>query len=186
MQRQNKNMTERIKRDEMKRVHAFVQLAYDNDPRVIQHKKEQVDAKDAAKRAKEEAARAEAAKREAAAEAVRESERAKAAEADAAKAAEKEGAASAKREKEKQRSALKKARKELRALGEAGAWAARAADLELLAAALPVEQLTELHATLVGAANVGGVHGEAAGAEALAAVGAQLTAEVERVVGAQK
>merc|ERR1719223_2351602 len=147
-------MTERIKRDEMKRVHAFVQLAYDNDPRVIQHKKEQVDAKDAAKRAKEEAARAEAAKREAAAEAVRESER--------AKAAEKEGAASAKREKEKQRSALKKARKELRALGEAGAWAARAADLELLAAALPVEQLTELHATLVGAANVGGVHGEAA------------------------
>jgi len=38
MQRQNKNMTDRIKRDELKRVQAFVQLAYDNDPRVQLHK----------------------------------------------------------------------------------------------------------------------------------------------------
>jgi DnaJ family protein C protein 2 len=38
MQRQNKNFTDRIKKDERQRVATFVQLAYDNDPRVIAYK----------------------------------------------------------------------------------------------------------------------------------------------------
>lgn len=38
MQRQNKNFTDRIKKDERQRVAAFVQLAYDNDPRIIAYK----------------------------------------------------------------------------------------------------------------------------------------------------
>ena len=55
MQRQNKNITDRIKRDEYKRVQAFVQLAYENDPRVIAHRESVAAAKLAAKAAKEEA-----------------------------------------------------------------------------------------------------------------------------------
>ena len=56
-----------------------------------------------------------------------------------------------KREKEKARSALKKARKEVKALADAGGrWAARAADLEVVAAALPLEALVALQAALGG------------------------------------
>ena len=47
----------------------------------------------------------------------------------------------AKNEKEKARSALKKARKELKAFGAEPRWAERVADLEVLAAALSLEQI---------------------------------------------
>ncbi len=185
MQRQNKNMCERIKKDEMKRVQGFVALAYENDPRVLKHKAEQAEAKKAAKDAKEEALRKEKEAKEAAAEAERAAEKAKQVEAEAAKAVEKEGAAASKREKEKQRSALKKARKELKALGDEGAWAAKKEEIDVLAAALALDELQQLHAALVGATNVAEVHGADAGAEAVAAMEAQLTADVARVMAQQ-
>ena len=87
MQRQNKNITDRIKRDEYKRVQAFVQLAYENDPRVIAHRESVAAAKLAAKAAKEEALAQERAAREAAAHAAAEAERQKQAVAEVAKAA---------------------------------------------------------------------------------------------------
>ena len=182
MQRQNKNMCERIKKDEMRRVQAFVSLAYENDPRVIKHKAEQAEAKKAAKDAKDEALRKEKEAKEAAAEAERAAEKAKQAEAEAAKALEKEGAAASKREKEKQRSALKKARKELKALCDEGPWASKKEEIDVLAAALALDELQKLHAALVGATNVAEVHGADAGAEAVAAMEAQLSADVARVM----
>ena len=68
----------------------------------------------------------------------------------AAKEAGAEAKAAEKREKEKARSALKKARKELKALGESERWARRAADLEVVAAALPLEQMQALQLALGG------------------------------------
>ena len=182
MQRQNKNMGERIKKDEVKRVQAFVALAYENDPRVLKHKAEQAEAKKAAKDAKEYALRKEKEAKEATAEAARAAEKAKQVEAEAAKAVEKQGAAASKREKEKQRSALKKARKELKALGDEGPWAAKKEEIDVLAAALEIDEVQQLHAALVGATNVAEVHGADAGAEAVAAMEAQLTADVARVM----
>ena len=148
MQRQNKNYAARIKKDELGRISAFVQLAYDNDPRIKAYKQEQVEAK---AKAKEEKERAQRESREAALSAVREKENAVAAAAAAsaaAGAAEKEKAAAAKREKEKARSALKKARKELKTVGETEAWAARAADLDVIAAVLSADELLALTTTL--------------------------------------
>lgn len=110
MQRQNKNMTDRIKRDELKRVQAFVQLAYENDPRVQRHKETVIAAKAAAKAAKDEAARQGQAKQEAAEEALRDEERKRQAVVDEKRQAESEAKAAGKREKERLRSALKKAR----------------------------------------------------------------------------
>lgn len=182
MQRQNKNQCERVKKDEMRRVQAFISLAYENDPRVVKHKAEQAEAKKAAKDAKDEAMRKEKEAKEATVEVERAAEKAKAAVSDAAKAVEKEGAAASKREKEKQRSALKKTRKELKALGDEGKWAAKKEDIDVLAAALELDELLQLHAALVGATKVADVHGADAGAEAVAAMEAQLTADVARVM----
>ena len=56
---------------------------------------------------------------------------------------------------------------------------------QVLAAALSLDEVTALHASLAGALNVAAVHGEAAGAEAVAALEAQLTADVARVMSAQ-
>lgn len=172
MQRQNKNITDRIKRDEYKRVQAFVQLAYENDPRVIAHRESVAAAKLAAKAAKEEALAQERAAREAAAHAAAEAERQKQAVAEVAKAAQSEAKATEKREKERQRSLLKKARKELKTLAEASRWAARAADIEVLAAALSVEQLQALSEAL----------GAATEPDAIAAMEAKLTADVAALV----
>ena len=73
-------------------------------------------------------------------------------------------AADEKKEKERLRSALKKARKELKSLGdEGGAWTERAADLEVISAVLPAEDLVALFATL----NVG-VNGDTLAALAAA------------------
>lgn len=172
MQRQNKNITDRIKRDEYKRVQAFVQLAYENDPRVIAHRESVAATKLAAKAAKEEVLAQERAAREATAHAAAEAERQKQAVADVAKAAQSEVKATEKREKERQRSLLKKARKELKTLAEAGRWAARAADIEVLASALSVEQLQALSEAL----------GAATEPDAIATMEAKLTADVAALV----
>jgi len=145
MQRQNKNYAARVKKDEMQRISAFVQLAYDHDPRVKADKEERLAAK---QRVKEEKERAVRMAREAEEAARREKENAeaaaKAAESAAQQASAEEKAAS-KKEKERLRSALKKVRKELKSLGEgSGAWAARAADLEVISAVLPIDELTAL------------------------------------------
>jgi len=161
MQRQNKNYAARIKKEEMSRIQSFVQLAYDNDPRVKAFK----EAKDAAKaKAKEEKERALREAKEAEEAAVREKENAAAAAAAASaadNAAAAEEKAASKREKEKQRSALKKARKEFKALADKEVYAAKAADFDVIAAVLPLEELTALTATLLAA-------DEPAGADALA------------------
>ena len=148
MQRQNKNYTDRLKKDERQRVAAFVQLAYDNDPRVIAYKEKAAADKAAAKAEKEAAVRAKKDAEEAEKAAKEQSQKAASAAAEAEKAAEKAVSADAKREKEKLRSALKKARKELKALSETGAWSARGSDLELVAAVLEIGALQQLTATL--------------------------------------
>jgi len=169
MQRQNKNYAARIKKDEVARVQAFVQLAYDHDPRVKADKEERIAAKARVKEEKErvlrEAKEAEVAKKAAAANAE--------AAAKAAEAAEKEASAdekaAAKKAKEKERSALKKARKELKALGDGDAWAARAADLEVVASTLPIDELTALIKTLtVGVSDEASAALDAAKAKAMA------------------
>lgn len=147
MQRQNKNFTDRIKKDERQRVATFVQLAYDNDPRVIAYKEKMAAEKAAVKEAKEAAIRAKKEAEEAGVRAKEEAEKAARDAAEAGKAAEKAAGADAKREKEKMRSALKKARKEFKTLGEAG-WAARASDLDVVAAVLEIGPLQQLTATL--------------------------------------
>ena len=79
--------------------------------------------------------------------------------------------AASKREKEKMRSALKKARKVLKALGEpGGAWAARVAELDVIATVLPIDELCALTATL--SADTG-----ADAADALAAAHARAMAQ---------
>jgi DnaJ family protein C protein 2 len=149
MQRQNKNYTDRLKKDERQRVAAFVQHAYDNDPRVAAIKEKAAAEKAAIKEAKEAALRSKKEKEEAATREKEEAERAVKEAAEAEKAAAKAAGADAKREKERLRSALKKVRKELKELGADGKpWAARAADIELVAAVLSIEQLTSLIATL--------------------------------------
>ena len=172
MQRQNKNVTDRIKRDEYKRVMAFVQLAYENDPRVIANREMLAAAKLAVKAAKEDALAQEKAARDAVANAAAEGERQKQAVAEVAKAAQSETKATEKREKERLRSLLKKARKELKTLAEAGRWAARAADIEVLAATLSVEELQALSAAL----------GAATTPDTIAAMEAKLTADVAALV----
>ena len=151
MQRQNKNFTDRIKKDERQRVQAFVQLAYDSDPRIIAYKEKCAAEKAAAKEAKAAALNAKKAAEEAEIKAKADAEAAAKAAEEAAKSVSKAASADAKREKEKLRSALKKARKELKALGEASApWAERASDLDVVAAVLEITQLQELTASLAG------------------------------------
>ena len=148
MQRQNKNYSARIKKDEMQRIAAFVQLTYEHDPRVKAFKEASAKAKAKAKADKERAAHE---AKEAEEATVREKENAAAAAAAAAAAENATAAeekASSKREKEKARSALKKARKELKALGDKEQYASRAGDLDVIAAVLPAEALTALTATL--------------------------------------
>ena len=110
MQRQNKNYTDKIKKEERQRVLAFVQLAYDNDPRVIAHKDRLAAEKAAAKEAKESAVKAKKDAEEQAKRQVEEEKKAKLAAEEAAKNAEKAAGADSKREKERLRSALKKVR----------------------------------------------------------------------------
>lgn len=127
MQRQNKNMSERIKKDEMKRLFAFVTLAQENDPRVRAHKEELKRLKDAVREEKERKVREEREAKDRAANEAMEAAQAQ----QAAAAAAKEAKAAEKREKERARSALKKARKELKANGEDAQCRAQSADVEI-------------------------------------------------------
>ena len=146
MVRQNKNIAAKYKRDETARVQSVVELAYKHDPRVIRAREAREAAREAQRAAREATLRAE---REAAASAARAAEAAEAAEAAAERRARSDERAASKREKERARSALKRARKELRAFGEAEL-ASRAAELEVLAAALGIDELVALCETLRG------------------------------------
>ena len=168
MQRQNKNIVARIKKDEMQRIGQFVALAYEFDPRVKAHKEGQARKKAEAKEEKERAAREEEEAKRAAAEAAAAAAKAAAQEAERAKQAGADEKAASKREKEKLRSALKKARKDLKALADDGApLAGRASELDALAAALEIAELTALTATLA----AGGDAADAALSAALEKVG---------------
>ena len=168
MQRQNKNIVARIKKDEMQRIGQFVALAYEFDPRVKAHKEGQARKKAEAKEEKERAAREEEEAKRAAAEAAAAAAKAAAQEAERAKQAGADEKAASKREKEKLRSALKKARKDLKALADDGApLAGRASELDALAAALEIAELTALTATLA----AGGDAADAALGAALEKVG---------------
>ena len=71
MQRCNKNQCARIKKDESSRVQAFVELAYEHDPRVQKQKTEAARLKLEQKQAKEQKLREEREAREAVSEAAR-------------------------------------------------------------------------------------------------------------------
>eukprot|EP00962_Isochrysis_galbana_P031034 scaffold10093_cov104-Isochrysis_galbana.AAC.3 len=163
MQRNNKNKVEQMKKAEMKKLFACVQLAEENDPRLLKAKADRAAEKELIRAEKEAVLAAERKAKADAEEAIKAIEDAAAAEAAAIKTAKDGEKAAVKREKEKLRSALKKARKELKALGEQGAkWEAHAADLEVVASGLPTEEIEALTETLAAA------DGEA-GAAALAA-----------------
>jgi DnaJ family protein C protein 2 len=144
MQRQNQNQADRVKKDESKRVSAFIALAQEHDPRVLKYREEVAAKKAAAKEAKEAAVRAEQEAKEAELRAKAEADAIVEAAAAKEKAAKDDVKAAAKREKEKLRSALKKARKDLKALGELPRWASRVGDLEAAAAALAIEEIEAL------------------------------------------
>jgi len=148
MQRMNKNQATKIKRDEMNRVQAMVALAYENDPRVVKHREEVAEEKARLKAQKEAAIAAEKAKLSAEQEAKLAAQAVAQAAAEAERSVREVEKKAAKNEKEKARSALKKARKELKAYATQPRWADRVADIELLAAALSLEQITELTTSL--------------------------------------
>lgn len=149
MVRMNKNEVDRLKRHEMKRLFALVELAQENDPRLLKAKAQRAAEKERIKAEKEAALAAERKAKEDIEKAKKEASDKEKAEAVMAKAVKDGEKATAKREKEKLRSALKKARKELKALGEVGAkLQGRAADLEVLASGLPVDQIEALTAAL--------------------------------------
>ena len=141
LERKNAKLREKAKKEETHRIAAFVQVAYDADPRVQAH--------EAAAKAAKEAKKMErgAAKREQeAAEAAAKAEAAVKAEAEAKQAA--EARDTAKKDKEAQRKALQKERKRLRTASEAavasGRLAAGLADIETLCADLGTEALATL------------------------------------------
>jgi DnaJ family protein C protein 2 len=149
MQRNNKNKVEQMKKVEMKKLFACVELAQDNDPRLLKAKADRAAEKEQARAEKEAALAAERKAKADAEAALKASEDAAAEEAAVVKAAKDGEKAAAKRDKEKLRSALKKARKELKGLAEPGGkWEARAADLEAVASVLPTEEIEALTATL--------------------------------------
>lgn len=162
MQRQNKNESARHKKSEMGRVQAFIQLAYENDPRILKHREAMAAAKEAARLAKQEARAAKEKKKNAHVEAAAEAAKAKEAEQQLEKAKLAEERKVEKAAKEKARSALKKVRKEFKALGELAQFADKVNDLEVIAAALSMEELVSLKETLATAGEAAdGLLGEA-------------------------
>ena len=141
MERKNAKLREKAKKDETHRIAAFVQVAYDADPRVQAHEAAVKAAKDA-KKLERGAAKREQEAAEAAAKAAADAK----AEEEAKKAAEARDVA--KKDKEAQRKALQKERKRLRTASEAavasGRLAAGLADIETLCADLGMEAIAQL------------------------------------------
>jgi len=105
--KQNKVMRSKKKKEEMARIRQLVDLTYNNDPRIVRFKKEEKDKKLAAKRAKQDAAQAQKAEEE---RQVKEAAAAKL----KADQAEQKRLELLQKEKEIQKRALKKERKALR------------------------------------------------------------------------
>ena len=178
LERHNAKLREAGKKDERKRLRAFVELAYEKDPRV-QARKEQMKNARAARAAEKAAARNAGAKAE-------EEARAKAeAEAAAAAAAAAEAAAAAKKLREREKKAAQKARSRLRAAAAAaGAKPGSAIDdeVEALCAALDAAALDRLTEAIT----AGGSSLENAVAVAAGRVSADKDAEKEARDAARK
>lgn len=107
IEKQNKQIRIKRKKEESSRIRALVDLAYNNDPRIVRFKKEEKERKLAAKRAKQTAAQAMKAEEE---RAIREAELAK----QKADEAEQKRIEAIQKEREAQKRALKKEKKILR------------------------------------------------------------------------
>lgn len=107
IEKQNKAIRIKRKKEEMSRIRALVDLAYNNDPRIVRIKNEEKEKKQAAKRARMSAAQAQRAEEE---RIVREAQQAK----EKAEQAEQKRIEQIRLEKELQKRALKKERKTLR------------------------------------------------------------------------
>lgn len=111
IEKQNKTIRIKRKKEEMARIRALVDLAYNNDPRIVRIKNEEKEKKQAAKRARMSAAQAQRAEEE---RIVREAQLAK----EKAEQAEQKRIEQIRLEKELQKRALKKERKTLRDLAK--------------------------------------------------------------------
>lgn len=111
IEKQNKTIRIKRKKEEMSRIRSLVDLAYNNDPRIVRIKNEEKEKKQAAKRARMSAAQAQRAEEE---RVVREAQLAK----EKAEQAEQKRIEQIRLEKELQKRALKKERKTLRDLAK--------------------------------------------------------------------
>lgn len=111
IEKQNKSIRIKRKKEEMSRIRSLVDLAYNNDPRIVRIKNEEKEKKQAAKRARMSAAQAQRAEEE---RIVREAQLAK----EKAEQAEQKRIEQIRLEKELQKRALKKERKTLRDLAK--------------------------------------------------------------------
>lgn len=143
MQRQNKNEADRTKREEMKRLSAFVCLAKEHDPRMRRIREARAEAEAARKKEVEDAARLRAQKVAEEREAIRQAEAAIAlAREEEEKTKEAGEKAVSKRAKEAKRAELKRLRKEVKALGAwDGPWRKRAGDLVVIASCFSFDEL---------------------------------------------
>lgn len=111
IEKQNKAIRIKRKKEEMSRIRTLVDLAYNNDPRILKFKNEDKEKKQAAKRARMTAAQAQRAEEE---KIIREAQLAK----EKAEQAEQKRIEQIRLEKEKEKKALKKERKMLRDLAK--------------------------------------------------------------------
>ena len=140
MERENKRMRDEEKKQDTKKIKAFIEKAEANDPRVLKKRQEEKEAREAKRKAKG------AGKKEAE-EAARKKAEEEAAAAAAAAEAEKATKANAKKELEKQKKALRKEKARLREVAKhADGWvgAPSEEDIEELCGALQIVSLKSL------------------------------------------